>query len=42
MSARNSATPQFQHTKIRLKVDQCAGNKKKTAHPAAVEIHSLG
>src|SRR3984957_2566084 len=42
ISARNSVTPQFQHTSARLKVDHCAGSRKNTAQPTATEIHSRG
>src|SRR5277367_98550 len=33
ISTRNSATPQFQQTNTRLKVDHWSGRKKKIAHP---------
>src|SRR3984957_16455031 len=42
INARNSVTAQFQHTSVRLMVDQCAGSRKNTTHPALTEIHSRG
>src|SRR5450755_4291099 len=39
ISARNSETAQFQHTSTRVKVDQCAGRRKKITQPTTTEDH---
>ncbi|MEA3132313.1 MAG: hypothetical protein QOG17_159, partial [Gammaproteobacteria bacterium] len=39
---KNKTTPQFQHTRMRLMIDQWDGRKKKTPKPAMTEIQTLG